>query len=66
MKDYYNKLSNDYDSLYIQNIIDFQKRKLEINNEDDYFVDFYPSLGIKANEKTDFLVYGQAVNGWCL
>lgn len=64
MKEYYNKLSKDYDSLYIQNISDFQKRKLEISTEDDYFVDFYPSFGIRDNEKSDFLVYGQAVNGW--
>jgi len=64
MKDYYNKLSEDYDSLYIQNILEFQKRQLEINKEDNYYVDFYPSLGIKNSETTEFLVCGQAVNGW--
>lgn len=64
MKKYYNKLSKEYDSLYIQNILDFQRKIREISTENDYFVDFYPSFGIRDNEKSDFLVYGQAVNGW--
>lgn len=33
-------------------------------NGDGWFVDFYPSLGIKPNETCDLLFYGQALNGW--
>jgi len=48
----------------MQNIKEFQKKQLDINEEDNYFVDFYPSFGIKETETTEFLIYGQAVNGW--
>lgn len=37
---------------------------LGIDKGDAWFVDFYPSFGIKPNEKCDLLFYGQAVNGW--
>jgi len=64
MNEYYNKLSVEYDSLYIQNIIDFQNSMRERKNKNAYFVDFYPSFGTKNNERLNFLVIGQAVNGW--
>lgn len=64
MKNIYNKLSDQYNTLYLENITQFQKKLLEQNQNDKYFVDFYPSFGIKENESTDFLIYGQAVNGW--
>ena len=59
----YNKFSAEYDSLYIKNLIEFQI-KYSKNNVDNYYVDFYPSFGISVDTKTEFLVYGQAVNGW--
>lgn len=37
-------------------------KEIEISSEDKS-LDFYPSFGIK-NERTDFIIYGQAVNGW--
>jgi hypothetical protein len=61
---YYNRLSKEYDSLYIKNINAYQKSKIANSSTDDYFVDFYPSLGIKETQQTDLLIYGQAVNGW--
>jgi hypothetical protein len=59
----YNKFSNAYDSLYIKNLIEFQIEYSK-NNKDKYFIDFYPSFGINNDRKTEFLIYGQAVNGW--
>ena len=60
----YNQFSEEYNNLYFRNIIEFQKKFKEISSEDKSFVDFYPSFGIKENERTDFIIYGQAVNGW--
>lgn len=60
----YNKLSNEYDALYLKNIENFIEKYNEITEENIEFVDFYPSFGVKKGEKTDFITYGQAVNGW--
>lgn len=60
----YNKLSADYDKLYLENLKEFQKGIKPIWNGDNWFTDFYPSLGIKDKENCDLLFYGQAVNGW--
>jgi len=61
----YNKFSDDYDSLYLENIRQFIERIKEVNKDDDNeFIDFYPCFGVKKNEKSDFLIYGQAPNGW--
>lgn len=64
MSNIYNKLSLDYDKLYIDNIKGFQEGILSSWNGDEWFVDFYPSIGIKKNAECDFIFYGQAVNGW--
>jgi hypothetical protein len=60
----YNKLSIKYDQLYGQNMLSFKDNMRHSWNGDGWFVDFYPSLGIKSGAKCDLLFYGQAVNGW--
>lgn len=54
----YNKLSKEYDDFYLNGINCFLK-----NNNEEYCL-FYPSFGIKKEEDCDFLIYGQALNGW--
>lgn len=58
-KKVYNKLSDEYDFFYINGIRNF----LDETNNNEYCL-FYPSFGIKKEEKCDFLIYGQALNGW--
>lgn len=66
MRYIYNQLLEDYNTLFLDNILKF-KRKLEASTSGiTEYVDFYPSFGIKKDEKADFLIYGQAVNGWAL
>lgn len=60
----YNKLSPSYDNLYKLNIKTFKDNLGIVGEHDGWFVDFYPSLGIKKNETCDLLFYGQALNGW--
>ncbi|MBS1488071.1 MAG: hypothetical protein JST43_10840 [Bacteroidetes bacterium] len=60
----YNQFSKEYNALYLQNILSFQKKVKENGRARDYYVDFYPSFGVAENEYADFLIYGQAVNGW--
>lgn len=63
----YNSLSNEYNALYLENILQFQMKALETlvaSKHDNYYVVFYPSFGVISGERPDFLVYGQAVNGW--
>jgi hypothetical protein len=60
----YNKLSSVYDQLYLQNIHTFQNKVADNWLGDGWFVDFYPSLGIKPSQACDLLFYGQALNGW--
>lgn len=64
MTNVYNKFSEKYDLLYFKNITQFQTNMSKQNDDDNEFVDFYPSFGIKRSEKTDLLIFGQAVNGW--
>jgi len=64
MCDYYNKLSEEYDKLYLDNIIRFQEQMIIANKKERHYVDFYPSFGVKKPDKVEFLIYGQAVNGW--
>ena len=62
----YNKFSEEYDELFIKNIIQFQEKNKTSKDEDskrNYAV-FYPSFGMRKEEPCDFLIYGQAVNGW--
>ena len=55
-------LSEHYNDLYLNGLKKFQSY---LKEEDDYYVDFYPSLGHAPEvNKLEFLVYGQAVNGW--
>src|SRR5215831_848171 len=60
----YNKLSNEYDQLYMENIHSFKRVVGPTWSSDAWFADFYPSFGIKQGEGCDFLFYGQAVNSW--
>lgn len=62
----YNQFEKNYNDLFIQNILNFQKLNTDNVGQDskkNYAV-FYPSFGIRKNEKCEFLIYGQAVNGW--
>lgn len=61
---YYNRFSQEYDLLFIKNITEFQKKKIESGITEEYYINFYPSFGIKEDCHTDILIYGQAVNGW--
>lgn len=60
----YNRLSADYNQLYMENITAFQSAMDMMCYEGTKYIDFYPSFGVEKNEAVDFLVYGQAVNGW--
>lgn len=58
----YSRLSKKYDDLYIENILQFQKNMLGLKSQE--YVDFYPVFGINQKERVEFIIYGQAVNGW--
>jgi hypothetical protein len=60
----YNQLSGNYNSLYLKNIISFKENLIRNNCNNFDYIDFYPSFGVKKGEYSDFLVYGQATNGW--
>lgn len=62
--DIYNKLSTSYDRTYKANIEAFQDRLKKVWKGDGWFIDFYPSLGIKPTMSCELLFYGQALNGW--
>lgn len=57
------QLSEKYNELYFENIEKFGKEIINALNVDQYFVDFYPSIGTDT-KNSDFLIYGQAVYGW--
>lgn len=61
---FYNRFSNEYNDLYLENINEFQKEMRLISKEDNYYVDNYPTFGFKASESCDFIIYGQAPLGW--
>jgi hypothetical protein len=56
--------SRSYNELYIENILAFQKEMRKLDPETDFYNDFYPCFGVKSNENAEFLIYGQAPNGW--
>lgn len=56
----YNTLSSDYDKLFIRNIEEFKKQAYKNRK----YAVFYPSFGTPKGDKTEFLIYGQAVKGW--
>ena len=60
----YNSLSLAYNRLYQKNIEFFKQNIINTGYNSEWFVDFYPSFGIKKTEKCDIMFYGQAVNGW--
>jgi hypothetical protein len=60
----YNRLSTEYNQLYKENIIAFQSAMNMMCYDQERYIDFYPSSGVEKNEHVEFLVYGQAVNGW--
>jgi hypothetical protein len=57
----YNKLSNEYDNLFQENIETFNKN---CNSKENEYCVFYPSFGIDRDGICEFLIYGQAVNIW--
>lgn len=61
----YHTFSDEYNKLFRENVLSFVKNRKEssLETEEDYCL-FYPSLSVPQNEQVDFLVYGQAVNGW--
>jgi hypothetical protein len=56
----YNKLSDNYNERFFNTVKEFLYKAPDNRN----YTCFYPSFGIKSGEKTDFLIYGQAVKGW--
>lgn len=60
----YSKLSPQYDRLYQEHLVAFQKRLCITYPQATTYTDFYTSLGVPASEPVEFLVYGQAVGGW--
>lgn len=65
MSERYNEFSKEYNDLFEKNINEFIKC---IQSKKKYasetYCMFYPSFGIKREEKCTFLFCGQAVNGW--
>ena len=61
----YCQLSQAYNRLYLKNLLTYQKEvyKNPKYNE-EHFVDFYPSFGTKTCREAEFIIYGQATNGW--
>lgn len=60
----YHRLSPTYDSLYRQHLNVFQQRLVHTYCERTKYTDFYPSIGVKAGEPVEFMLYGQSVGGW--
>ena len=57
-------LSAQYDALYQEHLLAFQKRLRETYGQQHFYTDFYPSIGVPTDKPVDLLVYGQAVGGW--
>ncbi len=64
MEEIYNQFSKEYNDLFLQNIHKFFDKCKKGNIEDNEYALFYPSFGVKKNETCEFLILGQAVNGW--
>lgn len=64
MEPIYNQLSEEYSKLYLKNILQFQNQSKKYTSDNNWFVDFYPSFGTRPDEYPEFLIYGQAPNGW--
>ncbi|HPF00816.1 MAG TPA: hypothetical protein PKY63_09135 [Bacteroidales bacterium] len=56
-----NMLSETYDRCFTSMVKNFCDNS---DNANTKYYAFYPSFGVKKNQPLDFLVYGQAVNGW--
>jgi hypothetical protein len=65
MEKLFSFLSKEYDNLFVENIELFYKDNSIKNNYLDHeFSLFYPSFGTDKKEEIDFIIYGQATNGW--
>lgn len=64
MEKVYNQFSEEHNKVFLQNILQFQENLVKDEYSDSYYTNFYPSFGIKPNEKCDFLILGQAAGGW--
>lgn len=60
MENVTNLFSPLYDELFIQNILNFKKNAVKRKR----YAVFFPSFGDPSKLKSDFLIYGQAVNRW--
>lgn len=60
----YSKLSEEYNKLFAENILQFQKNGIGTLQAEAKYTSFYPSFGIKEGEKCKFLIYGQAADTW--
>lgn len=60
----YQELSSDYDAFYQAHLNAFGRRLKETYCDHTKYTDFYPSLGVKAGEPVEFILYGQSVGGW--
>jgi hypothetical protein len=61
----YNRLSSSYNTKMLELLIHFQNNgQLKQSYGDKKYCLFYPSFGVLNNKPIDFLIYGQAVNGW--
>jgi hypothetical protein len=59
MRNTYNQFSDKYNDIFVEAAMRFSAQFREL-----YFHTFYPSFGIARHQKADFLIVGQAVNGW--
>lgn len=64
MNIFFNHFSDNYNHLYLENIIEFQNNYKAIYSSNKGYCDFYPTFGVSKNKKCDFLILGQAVNDW--
>lgn len=60
----YNHLSEKYNEIFIDGIEEFYKKCIQEKMVDHEYYTFYPSFGVNKNEASEFLIVGQAVNGW--
>ena len=60
----FHQLSKQYEDLYQQHLESFQRRLARTFPISSKYTDFYPSIGVPADQPVEFLVYGQAVGGW--
>lgn len=57
-------LSSQYDTLYQEHLLAFQRRRANAYCEPKKYTDFYPSIGVPKEKPVEFILYGQSVGGW--